>query len=43
MNNKEFGKVLEARTKKFAISIVKLSSSLPNSSEGKIIKNGYVL
>ncbi len=39
MNNKEFGKELELRTKKFAISILKLSSLLPNSTESKVIKN----
>ena len=39
MNNKEFGKQLENRTKDFAISIIRLSSSLPNSAEGKVIKN----
>ena len=39
MDNKEFGKQLEKRTKKFAIAIIKLSSSLPNSPEGKVIRN----
>jgi len=39
MNNNEFGKQLEKRTKDFAISIIRLSSSLPNSAEGKVIKN----
>jgi len=39
MNNKEFGKELEKRTKTFAISIIKLSSSLPFTPEGKVIKN----
>ncbi len=39
MNNKEFGKELELRTKKFAISILKLSALLPNSTEAKVIKN----
>ncbi len=39
MENKEFGKQLEIRTKKFAISIIKLSISLPNTREGKVIKN----
>jgi four helix bundle protein len=39
MENKEFGKQLEIRTKKFAISIIKLSSSLPDSVEGKVIRN----
>ena len=39
MDNKEFGKQLEGRTKRFAISIIKLSSALPNTQEGKVIKN----
>jgi len=39
MNNKEFGKQLELRTKKFAISIIKLSELIPNTAEGKVIKN----
>ncbi len=39
MENKEFGRLLEIRTKTFAISIIKLSASLPNTSEGKVIKN----
>lgn len=39
MNNKEFAKKLEYRTRQFGISIIKLSSSLPNSIEGKVIRN----
>jgi len=39
MDNKEFGKKLEERTKKFAISIIKLSTSLPNTIEGKVVRN----
>ena len=39
MNNKEFSKGLEDRTKKFAIKIIRLSSSLPNTAEAKIIRN----
>ena len=38
MNNKEFAKQLEARTKKFAIEIIKLSTSLPDTPEGKVVK-----
>lgn len=38
MDNKEFGKQLENRTKKFAINIIRLSSSLPDSPEGKVIR-----
>ncbi|MEW7288998.1 four helix bundle protein [Aquimarina sp. 2304DJ70-9] len=39
MDNKQFSKQLEKRTKNFAINIVKLSGTLPSSSEGKVIKN----
>jgi len=39
MDNKEFSKQLETRTKKFALSIIRLSSSLPNTTESKVIKN----
>lgn len=39
MDNKEFSKQLEERTKKFAISIIKLSSELPNTTEASVIKN----
>jgi four helix bundle protein len=39
MENKEFGKQLEIRTKVFAICIIKLSVELPNTSEGRVIKN----
>ncbi len=38
MNNKEFSKILERRTRAFAFKILKLSSSLPNTPEGKIIR-----
>jgi four helix bundle protein len=39
MENKEFAKQLEKRTKTFAITIIKLSSSLPNTPEGRVIRN----
>ena len=39
MNNKEFDKILEERTKKFAISVIKLSSSMPGTVEGRVIRN----
>ncbi len=39
MNNKEFAKLLEARTLKFAIAIIRLSSKLPHTTEAKIIRN----
>ena len=39
MNNKEFGKILELRTRNFAVTIIKLSISLPKTEEGRVIKN----
>jgi four helix bundle protein len=39
MDNKEFSKQLENRTMKFALSVIKLSTSLPGSPEGKVIRN----
>lgn len=39
MENKEFGKSLEKRTKRFGISVIRLSSTLPNTVEGKVIRN----
>lgn len=39
MDNKEFSKNLEQRTKKFALQIIQLSSLLPNTQEARVIKN----
>ncbi len=39
MNNKAFGEKLENRTRKFAIRIMALSGSLPNTTENHVIKN----
>jgi len=39
MENKDFGKQLEVRTKNYAIAILKLSASIPDTSEGKVVKN----
>jgi len=39
MENKEFAKKLEYRTRQFGISIIKLSALLPNTIEGRVIKN----
>ncbi|MCU0472483.1 MAG: four helix bundle protein [Bacteroidales bacterium] len=39
MENKEFSRKLEKRTKAFAIGIIKLSGLLTNSVEGKVIRN----
>ena len=41
MNNKEFGKQLEDRTIKFAIRVIRLSVLLPNTPEGKVIRNQF--
>ena len=38
MDNKEFSIQLEERTRKFAISIIKLSSLLSNSPESNVIR-----
>ena len=39
MDNKEFSKQFEKRTKSFAITIIRLSSGLPNTPEGRVIRN----
>ncbi len=38
MNNKEFAKDLEERTKQFAIKIIRLCGILPNSGEANVLK-----
>jgi len=38
MNNKEFAKELEKRTREFAVRIIRLSRTLPNTPEGKVIR-----
>ena len=38
MDNKKFGKELEKRTREFAVSIIRLSRTLPNTPEGKVIR-----
>ena len=38
-SNKDFAKGLEARTLKFAVRIIKLSGKLPNTPEGKVVRN----
>jgi len=42
MENINFGKELERRTKTFSINIIRLSSSLSNTIELRIIKNQLV-
>lgn len=39
MDNREFAGVLERRTRAFAVQIIKLSSLLPNTPEGRVIRN----
>ena len=39
MDNKQFARELETRTLNFAIRIVRLSAKLPNTPEGKVVRN----
>ncbi len=39
MDNKEFAKGLEKRTRQFAVKIIRLSTRLPNTPEGRVIRN----
>jgi len=39
MGSKEFGKEMELRTKKFALSIIKLSSRLPKTLESNVLRH----
>jgi four helix bundle protein len=39
MDNKQFAKELERRTLLFAVRIVRLSTHLPNTPEGRVVKN----
>jgi len=39
MDNQEFAKQLENRTQEFAIAIIKLSTKLPNTPEGRVVRN----
>jgi four helix bundle protein len=39
MDNKEFSKQLELRTKKFATRIIRLSNLLPNTPESRVVRN----
>ena len=38
MDNKEFSKLLEKRTRDFGIRIIRLSTALPNTPEGREIR-----
>ena len=39
MERKQFAKNFEKRTRKFAVQIIRLSITLPNSPEGMVVKN----
>jgi four helix bundle protein len=39
MGIKEFSKELERRTCKFAVKIIQLSVTLPNTPEAKVVRN----
>jgi hypothetical protein len=39
MKNKEFSQNLEKRTRLFAVSIINLSTLLPKTQEGQVIRN----
>ena len=39
MDNKEFAKQLEKRTREFAVRIIRLSSKLPNTPEARVIRS----
>lgn len=39
MDNKAFGRRLEERTREFAVSIIRLSTRLPNMSEARAIRS----
>jgi len=38
MDNKEFAKELEKLTREFGVRIIRLSRTLPNTPEGKVIR-----
>jgi hypothetical protein len=40
MDNKQFAKELEKRTRDFAVRIIRLSAVLPNAPEGKVVPFG---
>lgn len=39
VSNKEFGKALEKRTREFAVRIIHLSMKLPDTPEGRVVRN----
>ena len=39
LDHKQFAKELEKRTRRFAVKIIRLSTTLPNTPEGRAIRN----
>ena len=39
LTNKEFSKNLEKRTLRFGVNVIRLSRSLPNTPEGRVIRS----
>ncbi len=39
MDNKEFAKELEKRTRRFAVQIIRISAKLPNTPESRAVRN----
>jgi four helix bundle protein len=39
VDNKEFVKKLEKRTRRFAVRIIRLSTKLPNTPQGKVVRS----
>ena len=39
MNRKKFAKDLEKRTRQFAVRIIRISAKLPNTPEGRVVRN----
>jgi four helix bundle protein len=39
MSRKKFAKDLEKRTRQFAVRIIKISARLPNTPEGRVVRN----
>ena len=42
MENKEFSEKLEKRTRDFAVRILRLSAKLPNTPEGRVVRNQII-
>ncbi len=41
MTNKEFAKKLEERTRTFAVRVLEISKKLPDTPEGRIVKDPF--